>query len=1247
LTQQPDSSGFADSAIAVIGMALRFPGAPDVRSFWDNLAGGVESISIAAAPMGHVAAAGLVEGIEQFDAAFFGFTPGQAAETDPQHRMFLECAWSALEASGYAPRGTPIRAGVYGGAPFSTYLLSNLLPAASDRAALDALGFAADFLATRVAYKLGLTGPAMTVQTACSTSLVAIHLACQALIAGECELALAGGVRISVPQLVPYVYHEGGILSADGHCRAFDARSTGTVPGNGAAVVVLKRLADALADRDPIHAVVLGTAINNDGSAKAGFAAPSVDGQAGAIREALAIAGVSPADIGYVEAHGTATPLGDPIEIAALKQVFAGAPRGSCGIGTVKTNIGHLDAAAGVAGFIKAVLALEHRTLAPSLHFTAPNPQLGLEDSPFFVVTERRGFTGPLPQRAGVSAFGIGGTNAHVVLQAPPALTTEPAQRGDELLVVSARTGPALERMTGALADVLRTTEASLADIAHTLQVGRARFAARRYAVGRDPRALADALIEPAAVGGEASSADADERDVVFVFPGGGVQRVNMAAALREEAGFRSAFDDCAERAASLLGTDLRRVVYPDPSELDAMARALDGPVLSQAAIFACNWAIAQLWLSWGVTPRAVLGHSLGEYVAACLAGVFSLDDAVRLVVARGQILDRLPASGMVSVLASPAQIQPVLDPELVIAAVNGSETCVIAGPDPAIARLEARLRSAGIEHRRLRYASASHTPLLDPHLDAFERLVRGCARNPPKLRIVSTVTGTWLTAAQATDPAYWRRQLRDTVQFGDALATLLSSGRWAVIECGPAATLSALIRQHPAAARHAVISTLPALAGTAAPRPPLASLGDAWVAGVAIDWRRFRGNERRRRVALPTYSFDRQRHWIDPPDAATPPAAGPRPALPTPPVQVPSAPAAQVAISPRNDTERALLACFRELFRSDSIGIHDDFFRLGGDSLLATRLVASIARRLDEPVPLKAIAEAPTVAALAQRITTRASSAERASSCLMRLQHGAATTPMFFVHGTGGHALVYRELARAIDPDRTMYGFAARGVDSDEPLHASIEDMANHYLELARAVHPDGPYLLVGASFGGTVAYEMARQLGASGHAVPLCALLDAPGPGMLPDLGLDTADLLAFQFAGRGWISPDQLRGLSLDDQLRRVLDAAHPAGVALPFGSLAQGRRLIAVWQNNARAMSRYTAPPWPTGEVQFFAPTEPHPNLPPHLERSWIGRCAVRVELAAGDHLSMVIPPHAASLGARIRSYLEARAANIRL
>ncbi|HEX3478854.1 MAG TPA: alpha/beta fold hydrolase, partial [Kofleriaceae bacterium] len=815
----------------------------------------------------------------------------------------------------------------------------------------------------------------------------------------------------------------------------------------------------------------------------------------------------------------------------------------------------------------------------------------------------------------------------------------EPARRADELLVTSARTRAALDRMTFELADFLRATGEPLADITHTLQVGRKRFAERRYAVGGDPRALAEALAAAAAAPAAAAHppGGANERDAVFVFPGSGVQRVDMAAALRDEPAFRAAFDDCAERAAPLIGADLRRVVYPEPAERDAMARALDGTVLSQPAIFAVDWAIAQQWLAWGIAPRAVLGHSLGEYVAACLAGVFSLDDALRLVAARGQILDRLPPSAMVSVLAPPARLEPMLGGGLVIGAINGPESCVVAGVRDAIDRLEATLAAAGIQFRRLRYVSATHTPLLDEHLAGFERLVAGCARRPPASRVVSTVTGTWLTAEQATDPAYWRRQFRDPVQFSAALATLLSSGSRTVIEVGPDATLSALVRRHPAAAGHAVVATLPA---TPAPRRPLEALGDAWAAGAPIDWRRFRGDARRRRVPLPTYSFDHERHWVDPPDPAPPregsaiAQAARRPAAPPP--------AAESAVldpaGPRDATERALLACFRELFRADGVGIHDDFFALGGDSLLALRLVALIARRLDVQLALKAIVEAPTVAALAARIAAPAAPAGQTSNCLVRLQGGTRTPPIFFAHGGGGHALVYRELARAIDPERAMYGFSARGIDDDQPPHASLEDMASHYLELARAVHPDGPYLLAGASLGGVIVYEMARQLAASGHAVPLCAMFDAPGPGMLAEGEADPADALAFHLGAHRWLDPAPLRGLPLDDQLRRTIEAAQAAGVALPFADLAQGRRLVAVWRNNARVLLRYTAPPWPGGEVQFYSAAEPYAGLPTHPERGWIGRCAVRVEVAPGDHMSMVVPPHAASLGARIRAYL---------
>lgn len=1250
MAQQPSPLTHADTAIAVIGMAARVPGAPDVERFWHNLVTGVESITIGDAPKDHVAAAGVLDGVELFDAAFFGITAGEAEEMDPQHRIFLECAWSALESAGHAPR-QGLRAGVYGSAMYSTYLLANLLPAAEERGTrvLDNIyGFVHDFLATRVAYKLGLTGPAMTIQTGCSTSLVAIHVACQALIAGECDFALAGGVGVSLPQRGAYRPVEGGVLSADGHVRAFDARGTGVVPGAGVGVVVLRRLADALADGDSIHAIVLGTAVNNDGSAKAGFGAPSVAGQAGAASQALAVAGVSPADISYVEAHGTATPLGDPIEIAALKQVFAGVPRGSCGIGSVKTNIGHADAAAGVIGFIKTVLALEHRVLPPSLHFTEPNPRLGLEDSPFYVVSERRTWSAPTPLRAGVSAFGMGGTNAHAVLEEPPVIEADPPRRTDELLVVSARTYPALERMTGDLAALLGETELPLADIAHTLQVGRARFAARRFVAGSDRRALAEALLRTNACGPELTAdpgAAGAEPDPVFVFPGGGVQRVNMAAELRGEPRFAAAFDDCAERARGLIGVDLRQVVFAGPAEFDAAARVLDGPLVSQVAIFACEWAIAQQWLAWGVAPAALLGHSLGEYAAACVAGVFSLDDALRVVAERGRILERMPPSAMVSALAPPEQVESLLDAELAISAINGPGTCAVAGELAAMDRLEARLAAAGIEHRRLRYARAGHTPLLGPYLAGFERVVAGCALRAPSIPMVSAATGAWLAPEQATDPAYWRRQFRDPVRFSDAVSTLVSRGRRAVIEAGPGRTLSALVRQHPAAAGHAVITTLPPASGSAPPRRPLEALGEAWVAGVTVDWERFRAGERRRRVALPTYSFDRERYWIEPVSERPAPRAAARPRIAAPPATGRSGARAarrESAAPPRNATEHALVACFQELFRSDAIGIHDNFFALGGDSLLAVRLVSVIARRLDLRIPLKLVIEAPTVAQLAEQIAAQARSPEppaAGSSCLVQLRSGPDGPPLFFVHAAGGSALFYRELAYVIPADRTMYSFQSQGFDGREPLHGSVEDMASHYATLARAVHPDGPYLLVGSSFGGMIAYEMARQLTAAGHAVPLCAQLDAPGPDYLPEPLLDDADMLAF-LVRHGPIGPARLRSLPLDAQLQLVLDEAKRLSGEIGFADVATGRLLLRVWRNNLDAMRRYTAPAWPDGEIQFFMADEPSDYLPPHLERAWIGRCAVRVDRAPGDHLTMVQPPHAAVLGAKLQARLDA-------
>ncbi|HEX2209901.1 MAG TPA: type I polyketide synthase, partial [Longimicrobium sp.] len=647
--------------IAVVGMAGRFPGAPGVDALWANLRAGVESIrhftdeelTAAGVPESlrtdpaYVPARGALAEVDRFDAAFFGFTPREAQVTDPQQRLFLEVAWEALEHAGYDAARVPGRVGVYAGTSMSSYYLNLLsrpdVTAAAGEMAVH-MGNDKDFLATRAAFKMGLEGPAVVVQTACSTSLVAVHLACQALLGGDCEMALVGGSAVVAHQHAGYLYQEGAIRSPDGRCRAFDAQARGTVGGSGVAVAALKRLEDALADGDTVHAVILGSAINNDGSAKIGFTAPRVEGQAAAIRAAHAAADVDPATITYVEAHGTGTELGDPIEIEALTRAFrAGTDRtGFCAIGSIKTNIGHLDVAAGIAGLIKTTLALRTGEIPPSLHFTRPNPQIDFASSPFYVNTTLAKWTPPagVPRRAGVSSFGIGGTNAHVVMEQAPAVAPSPApSRAEQLLVLSARTETALDAAARRLAAHLeQNPEQALADVAWTLQQGRRAFAHRRAVVARTHAEAAQALAD---VGrGVAGRAGSEAPAAVFLFPGQGAQYAGMARGLHErEPVFREELDRCAGILRPLLGLDLRDAIFSDDAD------RLKQTALTQPALFAVEYAIAKQWMAWGITPESMIGHSVGEYVAACLAGVFSLEDALALVAERGRLMQS-PALG-------------------------------------------------------------------------------------------------------------------------------------------------------------------------------------------------------------------------------------------------------------------------------------------------------------------------------------------------------------------------------------------------------------------------------------------------------------------------------------------------------------------------------------------------------------------------------------------------------------------------
>ncbi len=988
----------ARGAIAIVGMAGRFPGADSVDELWDNLCRGVESITFFSrrelAEAGvqadelddpdYVRAKGILKGDPGlFDPSFFGVSPREATIMDPQHRLFLEVAWEALESSGCDPATYPDRIGVFAGSGMNAYAVTSIFP---DRRLMSDLNgvqlmvaTGADFLATRVSFKLGLRGPGVTLQTACSTSLVAVHSACESLRSGECDMALAGGVSLGIPVQTGHLYTEGGTVSRDGHCRAFDKEATGMVPSSGAGIVVLKPLDDALADGDRVWAVIRGTAINNDGSDKIGFTAPSVNGQAQAIFDAQRAAGVTPEQVSLVEAHGTATPLGDPIEVAALTKVFRQATpkQRFCALTSVKSNFGHLDAAAGVTGLIKTALSLWHGKIPPSLHFDEPNPELRLDESPFYVndtLSDWADATGP--RVAGVSSFGIGGTNAHAVLEEAPAQENGAAPAHRRLLVLSARTDSALETMTGNLLEHLQEhPELDLDDAAHTLQVGRQVFPKRRVVVcgERDDAltALADARrrVDVAAAPAEAG--------VVFMFSGQGAQYPNMARGLYEhEEVFREAVDTCCDLLRGHLGEDLRELLFPgdDEAEVAAAGERLGQTSITQPALFVVEVAAARLWMSWGFRPAAMIGHSIGEVAAACLAGVFSLEKALELVSLRGRLMESCPPGDMLAVPLPEDDVQPLLDAfnearpaaeRLGIAALNAPGRCVVSGTAPSVAAFAEQVSGDEVDCRILRTSHAFHSAMMDPVLDAFQAAVARLEPQAPDpaLPLISNLTGTWMSPEQAADPAYWASHIRRAVRFADGLRTLAGEENLVFLELGPGRTLKTFARrQIDRKAGHSAVSSI---------RHPkddldddaflLEALGRVWGGGAAVDWTAVHGGERRLRVPLPTYPFERRRFWLDPPafDAAVESA----PALFADPVEVAQPSAEGPAASA---TERLVASLWQDGLGLDDISPNDNFYELGGDSLLATTLTRKLRKAFQVELAPKIFQEKPTIAELA-----------------------------------------------------------------------------------------------------------------------------------------------------------------------------------------------------------------------------------------------------------------------------------------
>jgi acyl transferase domain-containing protein/thioesterase domain-containing protein len=1028
-----DEGAIRETDIAIIGMAGRFPGARTVDELWRLVRDGASGLTpltddelrtrgVPAATLHdptYVKVAGCIADVECFDADFFGISPRDAALMDPQVRHFLECAWEALEQAGHMPETFPGAVGVYAGCGMNGYLLHNLLPnpelvAAVGMFLLRHTGNDKDVLATTVSYHLNLKGPSITVQTACSTSLVAVHLAVQALLNGECDLALAGGVTIQVPHGVGYHYREGEMASPDGRCRAFDAESNGTVFSSGVGVVALRRLREALADGDTVYAVIKGSAVNNDGAQKVSYLAPSVDGHAAAIAEALAVAGVPAESVRLVLTHGMGTPIGDQIEVAALTEAFRGATRraGFCRLGSVKPNIGHTDTAAGVAGLIVAAQALRHGVLPPLANLTQPQPGLNLTDSPFYLSAERSPWpsTGT-PRRAGVSAIGIGGTNAHLILEEPP--VPEPVSPAPpwQLLTLSAKTPAALAHATARLAEHLRTDpDVNLADVAYTLQLGRRALPYRRVAVCRD---VADAVhkLESTTDGDtHTGTAPPTPPPVVLLCPDGPLLRCEAWQALSAaEPTYREAVERCLATLEERDREAVRQLLLPATQR---PAPSPPSPAAHVVAAVVARYALAQLWRAWGVRPVAALGHGIGAHAAACIAGATPLDAALARL-ARWPVTDVSPPAGGVLVPDTPDLLYPV--------PTAPKERFT---PDDALALLQ----------------------------------------DPTAVLLV----------------------------LGEAMAPSLSA-------------------PHAPPPPGTVVVALPGDAPTADPRPALLwAAARLWLAGCPLRWEALHQGERRRRVPLPTYPFERQRHWIDPPAS---PSAMHGPAGPGEGGRftITRLPAADGRATPIDDLERRVRDIWEEVLGVEGIGAHDDFFDLGGQSILAARLTQRIKREFGVEFGIAVLFEARTVAhlaALLREALTSASSHHRAAtdsahgereygwSVLVPIKPTGSRPPLFCVHGAFGHVLRFHALAAHLDPDQPFYGLQAQGLNGRQRPLSTIPEMARQYLEAIRRVQPHGPYFLGGYSGGGAVAFEMAQQLRATGEEVALLALIDAYCP-------------------------------------------------------------------------------------------------------------------------------------------------------
>lgn len=975
--------------IAIIGMSGRFPGAESVEELWKNLLDKKNSISRWTTEEldpsipeeqrndpDYVAARGVINDADKFDAGFFGVNPRVAALMDPQQRVFLETAWSALEDAAYDPAAYDGLIGVYAGMGNNTYYTRNVIghPDLIEQVGEFAVmtGNEKDYIATRLAFEFDLRGPALSIHTACSTSLVAIAQAFKALRDGECDMALAGGIALTVPFNSGIVYNEGGMYSPDGSTRTFDAEGKGTSFSDGAGVVVLKRLSDAVRDKDHIYATIKGAALNNDGSEKASFTAPSVRGQADVIAMAQADARVKPKDITYVETHGTATPLGDPIEVEALTLAFANGSSTTpaakhCTIGSIKSNIGHLTAAAGAAGVMKTALALQRGTIPANVGFENLNPAIDLASSPFLVAKDNVSWPRTdNPRIAGVSSFGVGGTNAHVIMGEPPLAKPSSASREKQLFVLSAKSRTSLDAMTDQLGAWLASNpEVNLADAAYTLQVGRRAFKHRRFIVGASHQEIADAIAnkDPNVIGTRELSEAAS--GVVFMFPGQGSQYVNMGRDLyTSEPVFAEHFDRCCELFQDELDIELRSIVFPRIGTEEEAAAQLKQTVYTQATLFTVHYSLAKLWMHWGIVPDAMMGHSIGEFAAACLAGVFSLEDAVKLVANRGRMMQELPGGSMLSVRLAEEEVLPRLVASCSIAANNGPQLCVASGPQEDIAKLQADLEKEGVVCKPLFTSHAFHSPMMDAMVEPYRKIVEGVELRAPRIPIISTVTAEWLKDDEATSAKYWSDHLRATVRFAQAVRFAWSpeagdGSKRVMLEVGPRTTASTLARQQSQNKQQMAISSLSDSAGNGVELVHLLkAVGALWQSGVLIDRERFYEKEDRRRISMPTYAFERVRHWVDP--VAMSRADGSATSSASTPLGEGAVLQVDSSLSPKEQLIQQIKTLLEESSGLElaEASNEETFLEMGLDSLFLTQVATSLSRKFGVKISFRQLNE-------------------------------------------------------------------------------------------------------------------------------------------------------------------------------------------------------------------------------------------------------------------------------------------------